>query len=149
MSIFSVLIIEIPRYVSFSKLIILISITKTSSGILRLNKRNKKIWNGIILDNCQIYLSKLVQNYAVKILASFYFISTNAIELTYIETYFSRIKSTVIREFKLCEINLTSLKGMDFVSKVLQNIREEIYNYCGKLYSTNKRRIKVNYNLGR
>ena len=102
--------------------------------LIKITRGIEKDEIGIILDNCQTHRSKLVQNYAMKSLAILYFIPAYAPELAPIETYFSRIKSAVIRESKSCEINLKTKKWMDLVSKVLQNIRKDYIKSLWKSY---------------
>ena len=50
------------------------------------------------------------------------------------KTYFSRIKSIVIKESKSCEVNLQSKRGANLVLDVLKNVRKEYICSLWKSY---------------
>ena len=106
---------------------------------IKITRGIEKYEIGVILDNWQTHRSELVANYVRKESARLYFIPAYAPELAPIETYFSRIKSLVIRESKHYDVNLKTKKGINLVSKVLQNIT---WDYIKALWRSYIRLLK-------
>ena len=77
---------------------------------------------GIILDNCQCHRTKKLKEFAQRSSLRLYFLPSCSPGLAPVGTYFSKLKSDVIKEEGNKSGNLKSKMGMDLAIKAIRNI---------------------------
>ena len=122
----------------------IIKFLKTLFKLMKITNGFEKSEIGIILDNWRTHRSRKIKDYNKRERVNLYFISAYKSELASIKTNFSRIKSTVIKESKSCELNLKSKEELILPWMYKRKFEKNTYVLYKKLYLPDRTRDSIN-----